>query len=282
MLNNKKEEKKVKLSNKPWALVSILFVGVAILILLSLNFTSTYQFKGMLNPIDSNATYNKVKLNNLNKSEDKQAKQAEEEKEEKEAEERVALDIKKEIKNEVINIDGSCKDLLSFVHDYYQLKIKIDGGMSFTNELLELNKYKIKSDKINQHLRSLATLSSANMKNEYFKLKFNSLIKELYRLNNRSPNIISGYIRRMIFIRPIGDRAIVNGGFDMEISLTEKALIDNKLDEALIHVDKLPNNYEDLKIFKTELQNKLAINETLKQLDNIISSKLDCDVVGKY
>jgi hypothetical protein len=266
-----KNEKKEKLNNKYLVFLLILLVGLAILILLSLNFTSTYKFKENSNSINSKVIY---KQDNLNEKKHL----AEEIKDNVEAK---VLDTKKEIKNEVINMDNSCKALFEFVQDYYQLKLKVDEGANFTKELLDLNKYNINSEEINQSLKSLLAFSSANNKGEYFKAKFSSLIKDLYRLNTPSSNIISDFIRKMFFVRPIGDRAIANGGFDMEVALIEKSLKNDNLVEALVHINNILNVSDSLKKFKSELENKLAINEALIKLDNIILSKLECEVVGK-
>jgi hypothetical protein len=176
-------------------------------------------------------------------------------------------------------IDNSCKDMLSFIQDYYNMKIQAEEGSDFSYELIELNKYKIKSSEIQKHLDILADLAKLNAKQDSFKKQFNQLIRDLYTLDNSENNSFYNLLIKIIFIRPIGERAIANGGFDKEIALTEKALMSNDLNEAKLHIMNLPDKLESLKDLQIQIQNKLSINESIESLGKILISRIDCNEV---
>ena len=260
------EIKQEKLSNKSLILVLILTLGIVALILLYLNFKFTLsEHKNYPVTLEPPILKEVAKQDVMEEKKPQPAPTIEQK-----------PDLVKENK-------ASCKDFVELLQDYYQMKLEAEKGKDFTNELMELNQYVIQSTEIIKHLSALANLSSNNKREEYFGIKFNSLIRDIYNIEKHQVDVwsLGYYIRKLIFIRPTGERAIDKGGLDMDIALTEKLLVENNLAAASNQITKLPNHLESLKELQLELENKLAIKEHIFHLDKLFSSKIDCNIVSK-
>lgn len=161
-----------------------------------------------------------------------------------------------------------------FIIYYYQMHLKANQGKDFSNELLALNKYSPKSKTIKDILNSLVEVAKENEKDSYFYNIFTSLIKSLYLENRNSDNILSYYLNiyfgHLLFIRPIGNRAINLGGFDMNIILAQNKLLDNQLEEALEYIEKLYSKLEDFNAFKQKLKIRIYIINSLLKIDSLL------------
>ena len=250
----------------------LLSLFVLLLFVLSINFSSTYQLKESPVINDHQEEYiedahNKIKA----KHEEEANYNAPTVAHKKETS---SLSPKTDLKK-----DNSCGSLLNLMRDYYNMKLKIDQGKDFTNELEKLVKYKINSQSINENLENLSGLIKFNMNEDYFRTKFHSLIRDIYLVKQKHKYDILFFLKGMLFIRPVGIRAVENGGMDMEVALVEKALLARDLSKAYEHLINISNdNSKSLQTFKDELENKLRIKNDLKHLDEI--NKLDCDEVS--
>ena len=260
--DNKEDKKK---SNAKYFFLGIAsFIAIAFLVLLSMNFVFTYKIKGISDQEHNIASETKVESTQNSDHSKKNVT----------SEDPPAM-------NDIQKV-SSCSELLSFIQYYYNMKLKIEQNKDFSNELEQLNKYKIKSEDVNKHFADLSELVNANMGDDYFRIKFNSLIKDLYIRKKDTDNALYSYLKKMIFIRPIGDRAVSNGGNDMEIVLAEKSFAEGKLNIAWKHINKITDiSSKALDDFKVELENKLKIRQNLEYLDKIFISKLDCHEVSK-
>lgn len=266
-----KEEIK-KPAKKHFLFFILLSLFILLLFVLSMNFSSTYQLKENVkeSPVinDSQEEY----IENSQTEHEEEANQNDQSVAHKKETSR--LSTKTNLKK-----DKSCGSLLNLMRDYYNMKLKIDQGKDFTNELEKLAKYKINSQSINENLENLSGLIKFNMDEDYFRIKFHSVIRDVYLVKQKHKYDILFFLKGMLFIRPVGDRAIENGGMDMEVALVEKALLARNLSKAYEHLINIPNdNSKSLQIFKDELENKLRIKNDLKHLDEI--NKLDCDEVS--
>jgi hypothetical protein len=167
-----------------------------------------------------------------------------------------------------------CNESADFIIDYYQMHLKANQGYDFSMELLNLNKYSIKSEEIKDILNSLVYIAKNNIDDHYFCTNFTSLIKSLYLEDKKSTNIFSHYLNEyfghLLFIRPIGNRAITLGGFNMNMMLAENALLDNQLEKAEEYIDKLPNKQTKFNEFKHKLKIRIYIKNSLSKIDSII------------
>ena len=266
----KKEIKKeIKKPAKKHFLLFILFsLFIVLLFALSMNFTFTYQFKENIK--EPTAAHESEKETTTQEEVIAQEKSTSLDHKEKTSHASVKTKLKK---------DKSCGDLLNLMRDYYNMRLKIEQGRDFTNELEAITRYEISSDSINKNLEVLSGLIKFNMDEDYFRTKFHTVIKDIYIAKQEHKYDFIRFLKNMLFIRPIGVRAIDNGGIDMEISLVEKALSIGNLPDAYEHLINISNdNSKALESFKVELENKLRIKYNLNHLDEI--NKVDCDEVS--
>ena len=272
--NNKEEEAK-KTTKKHFIFFSLFSLFILLLFALSMNFTFTYQFKE--NTKNSTADYKDIKKagdKNINRENPKEISSKMEVNSVENEEENLHKPVKEKLKK-----DKTCGSLLNLMSDYYNMKLKIEQGKDFTNELEAIAKYKINSDSINKNLEILSGLIKFNMDEDYFRAKFHGVIKDIYGFKQEHKYDFIRFLKNMLFIRPIGDRAIYNGGIDMEVVLVEKALAMGKLLDAYEHLTNISNdNSKALEAFKMELENKLRIKYNLNHLDEI--NKLNCEEVS--
>jgi len=186
------------------------------------------------------------------------------------------VDFKKEVPEQEILI---CSETSYFIIDYLKLHLKAEQGLDFAKELLDLRKHLVKSKTIKKILNDLSNVSSQNNTDSYFAPKFNSLIKTLYIENEESSNVFSYYLNKylnhLLFIRPIGNRAIKNGGFDMNITLAYKSLLKNDLEKALEYIEELPNKENRLLELKQHLITRIYIKNSISQIDDALKLEVN-------
>ncbi|MEK6734247.1 MAG: hypothetical protein AABY27_03985 [Pseudomonadota bacterium] len=168
----------------------------------------------------------------------------------------------------------ACNELVQFMQEYYQMKVIANSGEDFTGELVELKKFKIKFNEIDEILTQLEGLAKHNKTNEYYKKLLNDITRDIYSCN-------FPYLKNMIFIRPIGQRAIDNGGIDQEIVMIEKYLADNDITSAISSIEKIKDEKNRFETLKIELDCKAKIMSYISMLDQIINTRLSCEVIGK-
>lgn len=266
MTDNNRSKVEIKSSSsKLWVVYIMLVLGVGILVALYINFQLTYKVDDINQKI-SKLDSNQKKANDFSKN---------------------SSPIKKDIPStkKVINSQPKEKEPLSdpyltlynFIQDFYIMKERAEKGEDFTIQLLDLKRYTILSDELKQHLNRLLNLAPNNKKKDYFKLSFNKIIRTLYqRTHDSSFFNINDYI----FIRPIGERAIENGGIDQQIVLIEQALIQNNLQKVDDHLQNLPKDLKSLTIYKSNVKNKLEIQDRLSQIEAILLNKQNSNIVS--
>lgn len=261
--------------NKKYIFLGVLsFIAVIIIILLSINFN--YKIKSTLNSSQNNSKSPYINPVLPKISADTQVNNNNNliEKEETKPNNKNNQDKERE---------SSCKQLLSFIQEYFNLKMKIAQSKNYTEELMKLKDYKIESVDVSNHLDELASLVDFNYSKEYFRDKFKPLIKEIYLNKYKDGAFLTQYIKQVFFIRPIGNRAIAKGGNDKEIVLCEKALYEGDLSKAIHHIKAINNsdNLINFIDFKTALENKLKIKENIEYLDKLFINKLNCSEVSR-
>jgi hypothetical protein len=254
-------EKKTMILSKKFFGVGLIF-GLIILAFLYMNFNFTYQFRGNESAV-------------MDKAEEVLVKQHEV------MEKKTIIEPVIQKREEKV----SCTSLLDFVKDYYKFRLQLDNGNEFSKEIAALSHYKINSSEINQYLSNIVVLAPNYKYKGYFSLRFNSLIKDIYDMSQHQQSFLhrylGKYLQQLIFIRPVGERAIRNDGIDMNIALVEDSFNRNDLLKAKIYIAKLPDNLESLKVLQLELENQILINDSLSVLDRLIADKIDCNMVSK-
>ena len=259
-------------SSKTFILSLFFIFGIVVLILLYVNFKFTYQFSGInqqIAELDSNQSELKYVSQQLLSSKNQLPKLN------NASIARVALENTQQELN--------CKALLHFVQDYYQMRLQAEYGENFSSKLLGLNQYEINVIEINKNINALANLAANNVEDSYLINEFNNLIKEIYS-NEYSNSLWRNYFKKIIFIKPIGKRALEKGGLDKEIILTEDALSQNNLLDANIHLENLSKYLEEENLRKLQelqlaLQNKLSIREIFVNLDQLMAKQYNCSIV---
>lgn len=253
-------------SNKLWVVCIMLILGGGILVALYINFQLTYKVDD-INQRISKIGSNQKKVIELSKN---------------------PHPIQKELPptKETINVQPKEKESLSdpylalydFIHDFYKIKSIAEKGKDFTQQLLDLKHYTISSEELTQHLDNLIDLASCNKQINYFKLEFNNIITTLYQQPSHYSFI---NINDYIFIRPIGERAIENGGIDKQVALIEQALSQNDLEKVDEHLQDLPQDINSLNHFKVNVKKKLAIQDELNKIEEILLNKQNINIVSK-
>ncbi len=115
-------------------------IGILVLIILSMNFTFAYKYKGNL---EDDQPINLPKIENaINNINDLQNKVTSKEEKEENKEEMVERRVK--------NITYHCNDLVSFIQQVYSLRIRIEQAKDFESELKDLGSYHIENKDLNE------------------------------------------------------------------------------------------------------------------------------------
>ncbi len=259
-------------SNKTFILSLLFIFGIVVLVLLYVNFKFTYQFSGInqqIAELDSNQLELKSVSEQLLSSKNQLYN---------------PIDPSKAALPTVVTQQGQpCQALLHFTQDYYQMRMQAELGKNFSSKLLELNEYVVSIAEITNNLSALTSLSSKNIEDIYLVEEFNKLVRNLY-INEYSNSLWRNYLKKLIFIKPIGERAIEKGGMDKEIILAEYAFAQKNFVDANTHLENLSKYLEadDLKKLQEiqlALQNKLAIKEAFINLDRLLAKQYNCSIV---
>ncbi len=259
-------------SNKSFVLSLFFIFGIVVLVLLYVNFKFTYQFSGI---------NQQIAALDSNQSELKQVSEQ-------------LLSSKSQVSNltnaPIVALpvvatqqEQPCQALLHFTQGYYQMRLQAEQGENFNSKLLELNEYVVSIVEINNNLSALSSLASKNIEDSYLADEFNNLVRDLYG-NEYSNSLWRNYLKKLIFIRPIGERAIEKGGMDKEIILAEYALAQKNFIDANSHLENLSKyleagNLRKLQEIQLILQNKLAIKEAFISLDQLLAKQYSCSIV---
>lgn len=266
-MTDKQNKVKIKSSNRKLWLVSIMLIlGIGILMALYINFQLTYKVDDINKKISKLDSNQKI-IANLSKPADP---------------------VKKDISsiNESLSSKPHEEESLSdpylvlyeFMHNFYKMKSSAEKGNDFSPQLLDLRSYTIYSDELKQHLDNLVELAPHNKEVNYFKEAFKNIVTTLYQQSDNS-NFFD--INHYVFIRPIGERAIENGGLDKQVALIEQALIDNNLQKVEEYLSDLPQDIKSLNHFTLYIKNKLAIHDELIKIEEILLNKQNSNIVSK-
>jgi hypothetical protein len=266
-MTDKQSKVKTKSPNRKLWLVSIMLIlGIGILVALYINFQLTYKVDDINQKI-SKLGSNQKRISELSKT---------------------SAPIKKDIAStkETISTkpkeEGTLSDpylaLYDFIHNFYKVKSSAEKGNDFTPQLLVLKSYIIHSDELKQRLDKLIDLAPHNKPVNYFKAAFKDIVITLYQQPNNS-NFLD--IHHYVFIRPIGERAIENGGLDKQVVLIEQALMENDLQKAENHLNDLPKDIKSLNQFKLNIKNQLIIHDELIKVEEILLNKQNKNMVSK-
>lgn len=280
--SNNSMDQTPKKSNKLLKLSFLFIIGIAIFILLYINFQSIYKIKDIfphkseiLNTIIT--TYTK-KYTSHN-SQDTQKSEANTPAEKLEVESNNHTDSIGSKPSSCPNQENiNCTALLSFTQDYYIMHSYAEKGQDFSESLAELDQYKINSEDLKLNLSYLMPLASKNNSIEYLRSKFDTLIKVIYQ-NSRESTFLE--LNNYFLIRKINDRALKNDDLDRKIFIIEKALDNNNLSTIREDLKLINQNFNAFNIFKIEIDNKLKIESTMSNIEKILLSKPDCNIVSK-
>lgn len=254
-------------NSKLWIVYIMLVLGVGILVALYINFQLTYKVDNINQKI-SKMNSNQSNISNLSKAYSPAQN---------------SIPITEE---NILNKGSKEEEPFfepyvvshEFIQDFYLMKSRAKKGDDFTAQLLELKRYTISSNEIKQCLNSLLNLAPNNKKEAYFKVGFNNIIRDIYQQHYKS-NFLN--LNNYIFIRPIGERALENGGLDQQVVLIEQALTQNNLQKVYDHLHKLPQSIESLANFKQEIENQLTIQNRLDLIESILLNKKNSNIVSK-
>jgi len=175
----------------------------------------------------------------------------------------------------------TCKPLLSFLRLYHHMVVQIYHGKDFSDVLFELKQFKIEHNNIINNLENLSGLN--NLENEYFKVKFSYISRNLYQTKEEGSPLyqyFGHYLKKLFFIKPIGERAKHSSEIDKEIAFAGDALEKNDYISAAQYIKNIPQT-EELKDFEQKLQTKITIIQSIENLDKAIFSELNCAMIGQ-
>ncbi|MGB4191134.1 MAG: hypothetical protein WBJ81_01100 [Rickettsiales bacterium] len=278
--NNSTDQTPKKL-NKALKFSFLFIIGIAIFILLYINFQSIYKIKNILP--QKSEIFNTIITTSAKK--DTSYTNA------KEAADNDLLE-KPEVSNKNNNVNSTedkifsclnqeninCTALLSFTQDYYIMHSYATKGQDFSESLVKLQQYKINSEDLKQNLSYLMPLANKNNSIEYLSSKFAELIKLIYK-NSRESTFLE--LSNYFLIRKINDRALKSDDLDNKIFIIEKALANNNLSSINEELQLINQNFNSFNIFKIEMDNKVKIESSMSSIEKILLSKPDCNIVSK-
>jgi hypothetical protein len=172
-----------------------------------------------------------------------------------------------------------------FVKDYYSLRLKAIRYVDFSEDILNLTNYNISSPEIVNLLSKLSILAAYNHNKQYFFIKLDKLVHEIYQLEKHKESIVYRYLgqyfQKLVFIRPVRERALKGSAIEKNLELSINALQNFDIEKAIYYLDQLPDYSADIKDFREELHKKLLLDKNFSALDDIINIQLNCKQEGQ-
>jgi hypothetical protein len=169
--------------------------------------------------------------------------------------------------------------LLKFTQDFYLMKENIDKGNDFSIQALELSKYDFVSTELKNCISQLISLGAQNISTNLLQEEFHSLIPSLYKKESMGSSFFS--LKNRVLVRAIGERALKQEGLDRDVFLIEHYLIQGNLKQVAEIIKNLSIDVPELNVFIEHVNNRLAIEDNLKNIEMILLSSSNSMIEGR-